>query len=80
MMSVTDGNLTLSSDFESSLHETSMKLVRAEVDHGPRPQDGHLIEDRDLNLLNKSEMIRMRHLIREGVSYVDAYASVAGNR
>ncbi len=78
MMPGTDAKLN--PDFERSTHELSKKLVLAEVDHGPRPQDACLVEDRDLDLLSRSEMIRMRHLIRDGVRYVDAFTSVAGNR
>jgi hypothetical protein len=53
--------------------ELSKRLVRAEVDHGPRPQDACLVLDRDLDLLTFSAMIRLRSDVRDGMSYILAY-------
>ena len=63
-------------DFCESAIQLSKRLVRAEVEHGPRPQDECLVEDRDLDLLTRSELIRLCGLIRVGQRYVDAYATV----
>lgn len=49
------------------------KLVRAEVDHGPRPCDGCLVEDADLEQLTFSAMMILRYHVRRGISYPRAY-------
>lgn len=76
----TEATYRNSSDFEKSTHDLCKRLVRAEVGHGPRPQDECLIEDRDLDLLNRSALIQLFHQVREGVRYADALSTVIETR